>query len=50
MTHLHELALGHHLLGRYSGLYAVEEPFEPSDELGLGDPQFGLGGCIGLER
>src|SRR5690554_726625 len=40
--HLLELLARRHLLGEERGLDAVEEPLEPSDELGLGHPQFGL--------
>ena len=33
-----------HLLGEQRGLDAVEQALEPADELGLGDPQLGVGG------
>ena len=35
-THLLQLGLGRHLLRHGGGLDAVEEAFEPADELGLG--------------
>ena len=44
-----ELGAGRHLLGEQGGLDAVEQAFEPTHELGLGDAQFGLGGRIGIE-
>src|SRR5690606_35939569 len=40
--HLLELLARRHLLGEERRLDAVEEPLEPSDELGLGHPQLGL--------
>ena len=43
-AHLLELRTRGHLLGEQRGLDAVEEALEPADELGLGDPQLGLGG------
>ena len=43
-AHLLELGARGHLLGEQRGLDAVEEALEPADELGLGDPQLGLGG------
>ena len=42
--HLLKLGPCRHLLREQRGLDAVEQAFEPSDELGLGDPQFGLAG------
>ena len=42
-AHLLELRPGGHLLGVDRGLDAVEEPLEPADQLGLGDPQLGVG-------
>lgn len=51
LTHLRELLLSRRLLGEERGLDAVEEPFEePADELGLGDPQLGVGGRRRLRR
>ena len=47
--HLLQLGLGGHLLGDEGGLDAVEEPLEPADELGLGDPQLGVAGLLVLE-
>ena len=43
-AHLLELRPGGHLLGVHRGLDPVEEPLEPADQLGLGDPQLGVGG------
>ena len=43
-AHLLQLRAGGHLLGVDRGLDAVEEPLEPADQLGLRDPQLGLGG------
>ena len=42
-AHLLELLLGHRLLGEERRLDAVEQAFEPADELRLGDPQFAIG-------
>ena len=42
--------LGLHLLGEQRGLDAVEEAFEPADELGLGDAKLGLRRGVALER
>ena len=42
-AHLLELRAGRHLLGEQRGLDAVEQALEPADQLGLGDPQLGLG-------
>ena len=42
-AHLLELRPRGHLLGVDRGLDAVEEPLEPADQLGLGDPQLALG-------
>ena len=41
-AHLLELRAGRHLLREQRGLDAVEESFEPADQLRLGDAQFGL--------
>src|SRR4051794_33267638 len=41
-AHLLELLLGHRLLGEQRRLDPVEEAFEPSHELRLGDPQLRL--------
>ena len=41
--HLVELLLRHRLLGEQRGLDAVEQAFEPADELGLREPQLRLG-------
>ena len=41
-AHLLELGPGRHLLGEQGGLDAVEQPLQPSDELGLGHPQLGV--------
>ena len=49
-AHLLQLLLGHGLLGEHRRLDAVEEPFEPAHELGLGDAQLRLGRCVGRER
>ena len=43
LAHLFELRPGRHLLGEQRRLDAVEQPLEPADELGLRDPQFGVG-------
>ena len=50
LAHLLELALGLHLLGEQRGLDAVEQAFEPADELGLRDAQLRLGGRVARER
>jgi hypothetical protein len=42
--------LGRHLLGEERGLDAVEQPLEPADQLGLGDPELGVGGRSRAER
>ena len=42
LAELLELLAGGELLGEQGGLDAVEQPLEPADELGLGDPQLGL--------
>ena len=41
-AHLLQLLLGGHLLGHEGGLDAVEEAFEPADQLGVGDAQLGV--------
>jgi hypothetical protein len=41
--HLLELLAGGHLLGEERGLDAVEQPFEPPDQLGLRDAQLDIG-------
>ncbi len=38
VLHLHELALGGGLLGVQAGLYAVKQPLEPAEKLGLCEP------------
>lgn len=43
LTHVLQLRAGRHLLGEQRGLDAVEQPFEPTDQLGLRDAQFGVG-------
>ncbi len=49
-AHLLELGAGRHLLGVDRGLDAVEQALEPADQLGLGDPELGLGRGVGAER
>ena len=49
-THLLELRASGHLLGVDRGLDAVEQPLEPADQLGLGDPQLALAGRPLVER
>ena len=44
------MGAGGHLLGEQRGLDAVEEAFEPADELGLGDAKLGLRRGVALER
>ena len=41
-AHLLQLRAGRHLLGEQRGLDAVEQPLQPADQLGLGDPQLGV--------
>ena len=41
-----ELLLGRHLLREERGLDALDEALEPADELGLDDPELGLGGDV----
>ena len=48
--HLFDLALRHRLLREQRGLDAVEEAFEPADELRLRDPQLRVGGLLARER
>src|SRR5271163_2423285 len=43
LAHLLELAAGGHLLSEQCGLNPVEQPFQPADQLRLGDPQLGVG-------
>src|ERR1700733_5532494 len=43
LAHLLELAAGGHLLSEQRGLNPVEQPFQPADQLRLGDPQLGVG-------
>ena len=50
VAHVLELALGLHLLGEQRGLNAVEQTFEPTDELGLRDAQLGLARGVARER
>lgn len=45
-----KLLLGRHLLGKVCGLNAVEDPFEPADELDLSDTQLGFGVRTVVER
>src|SRR5689334_9701193 len=40
LPHLLQLLTSRHLLGEQGGLDAVEQAFEPADQLGLCDPQF----------
>ena len=48
-AHLLQLGAGGHLLGEQRGLDAVEQPFEPADELRVGDAELGLaGGGLGV--
>src|SRR5450631_537834 len=49
-THVLKLLLGCHLLGEERGLNAVEQPFEPSDELCLGNAQLGVRRRLIVER
>lgn len=44
LAHLFQLGTRGHLLGEQRGLDAVEQPFQPADQLGLGDSQLGIGG------
>ena len=48
LAHLIELGPGGHLLGHQGGLDAVEQALQPADQLGMGDPQFGVrrGRCV----
>ena len=48
MPHLLELHPGRHLLGDQRGLDAVEQALQPADQLGLGDPQLGVGRGLSL--
>ena len=41
-AHVLQLSPCGHLLGEQRGLDAVEETFQPADQLRLGDPQFGI--------
>ena len=50
LAHDLELVLGGHLLGEEGGLNAVEQPLEPSHELGLGHPQLGFARCLPLAQ
>ena len=50
LAHLLELALRLHLLREQRGLDAVEETFEPADELGLRDAQLGVARRVARER
>ena len=45
LPHLFQLRAGGHLLREQRGLDAVEQPLQPADQLGLGDPQFRVGRC-----
>ena len=49
-THLFELGLRGDLLREERRLDPVEQPLQPADELGLCDPQLGVGRLVGLER
>ena len=42
LAHLLQLLAGRHLLGEQRGLDAVEQPFQPADQLRLRDAQFGV--------
>ncbi len=42
LAHLLQLRAGGHLLGEQRGLDAVEQPFQPADQLRLGDAQLGV--------
>src|ERR1700735_3649074 len=42
LAHLLELAAGGHLLSAQRGLNPVEQPFQPADQLRLGDTQLGV--------
>src|SRR3984957_9834086 len=42
LAHLLELAAGGHLLSEQRGLNPVEQPFQPADQLRLGDTQLGV--------
>src|SRR6202012_4001046 len=42
LAHLLELCACGHLLSEQGGLNPVEQPFQPADQLGLGDPQLGV--------
>ena len=44
LAHLVELGPGRHLLGHQGGLDPVEQALQPSDQLGVGDPQLGIRG------
>src|SRR5215217_2824673 len=43
LPHLLQLLARRHLLGEQRGLDAVEQTFQPADELRLGDPELGVG-------
>lgn len=45
-----QLRSGGHLLSEKSGLDAVEQAFQPADELSLGNPQLRFARRIGIER
>ncbi len=49
MPHLFQLGPRRHLLGHQCRLDPVEEPLQPAHQLGLGDPQLGLGGRLLVE-
>src|SRR5262245_20183413 len=49
-AHLLELGARRHLLSEQRRLDAMEEPLQPADQLGLGDPQLGLGGQLVLGK
>ena len=48
--HLFDLPLRHRLLREQRGLDAVEQAFEPADELRLREPQLRVGGLVARER
>ncbi len=51
LAHLLELLTGRDLLGEQRRLDAVEQPLEPADELGLGDPELAVArDLVVLER
>jgi hypothetical protein len=49
-AHLLELGARRHLLREQRRLDAMEEALQPTNKLGLGDPQLGLGGQLVLGK